>query len=142
MLVTKTLKVRVRDNHAFNLCQQARNVNYVWNFLNDLSHRSIKERNVFMSAFDLQKFTDGAGKPLGLHSHTVQEVGKEYVTRRKQFKKAKLKWRKSFGSKRSLGWVPVKTGAAKWRNGTVFFNGKHYKVWDSYGLSKFKFKSG
>ena len=138
---TKTLQVRVRDNHAFLLGQMARQVNYVWNYLNELSHRSIKERGVFMSAYDLQKYTDGAGKPLGLHSHTVQEVGKEYVTRRKQFKKAKLNWRKSGGVRRSLGWIPIKTGASKWKNGQVFHNGQYFKVWDSYGLSQVKFRS-
>ena len=85
----------------------------MWNFLNELSHRSIKERGIFMSAYDLQKYIDGAGKLLGLHSHTVQEVGKEYVTRRKQFKKSKLNWRKSGSVRRSLGCIPIKTGASK-----------------------------
>ena len=95
-----------------------------------------------MSAFDLQKYTNGAGKERGLHSHTIQEVGKEYVTRRKQFKKAKLNWRKARGVKRSLGWVPFKSGSAKWKNGTVSYNGKFFKVWDSYGLSGYPFRSG
>lgn len=94
-----------------------------------------------MSAYDLQKYTDGAGKLLGLHSHTVQEVGKEYVTRRKQFKKAKLNWRKSSGARRSLGWIPLKTGASKWKNGQVFHNGQCFKVWDSYDLSKYTFRA-
>ena len=75
----------------------------------------------------------------GLHSHTVQEVGKEYATRRKQFRKSRLAWRKSRGVRRSLGWVPFKSGAAKWKNGQVFFNGQHFKVWDSFGLSPYKF---
>ncbi|WP_250655741.1 RNA-guided endonuclease InsQ/TnpB family protein [Alkalimarinus coralli] len=141
MKKTKTLRVRVRDNHAYLLGQMARQVNYVWNFLNELSLRSVKERGVFMSAYDLQKYTDGAGKLLGLHSHTVQEIGKEYVTRRKQFKKAKLNWRKSGGVRRSLGWIPIKTGASKWKNGQVFHNGHHFKIWDSYDLSKYKFRS-
>jgi len=139
---TKTLKVRVRDNHAYALGKQAKAVNFVWNFVNDLSHRSIKERSTFMSAFDLQKYTNGSGKELGLHSQTVQEVSKEYATRRKQFKKIKLNWRSSGGARRSLGWVPFKSGAVKWKNGTVYFNGKFYKVWDSYGLSQYTLRSG
>jgi len=141
-LSTKTLKVRVRDGHIFSLNQQGKNVNFVWNFLNETSHRFIKERGKFMSAFDLQKYTDGAGKELGLHSHTVQEIGKEYVIRRKQFKKAKLKWRKSHGVKRSLGWIPFKSGALKWKNGSIYFNGQYFRVWDSYGLAHYTFKSG
>ncbi|MCQ9427527.1 transposase, partial [Pseudomonas sp. LJDD11] len=43
---------------------------------------------------------------------------------------------------RSLGWVPLKAGAAVWKNGQVVFNRQHFKVWDSYGLAGFKFRSG
>lgn len=96
---------------------------------------------MFLSAYDIQKYTNGAGKELGLHSQTVQRVAVEYVTRRKQFKKARLNWRKSGGTKRSLGWIPINTGAAKWKNGQVFFNGHYYSVWDSYGLSQYQFRT-
>lgn len=141
MKYTKTLKVRVRDKHRSLLNSMARSVNFVWNYINELSHRSIKERDVFLSAYDIQKYTQGAHKELGLHSHTVQCVGKEYVTRRKQFKKARLNWRKSGGVRRSLGWVPINTGMAKWKNGQVYYNGHYFKVWDSYDLSLYKFKT-
>jgi hypothetical protein len=123
------------------LCEWARAVNFTWNYINELSSRSIRERGKFLSAYDLQKYTDGAGKELGLHSHTIQCIGKEYVTRRKQFKKSRLNWRKSGGSKRSLGWVPVNTGMATWKNGQVFHNGHYFGVWDSFGLSEYKFRS-
>ena len=137
----KTLKVRVRDKHAPLLRQMARSVNFVWNYMNELSHRSIRERGVFLSAFDMHPYTKGAGKQLGLHSQTLQAVAAEYVTRRKQFKKARLNWRKSGGVRRSLGWIPVNSGAASWKNGQVFHNGHHFKVWDSYGLGQYKFRS-
>lgn len=138
---TKTLKVRVRDKQCNLLNSMARSVNFVWNYINELSHRSIKERGVFLSAYDIQKYTQGAHKELGLHSHTVQYVGKEYATRRKQFKKSRLNWRKSGGVRRSLGWIPINTGMAKWKNGQVYYNGHYFKVWDSYGLSNYKFKT-
>jgi putative transposase len=50
---TKTLKVRVRDKHRPLLNQMARSVNFVWNYVNELSHRSIKEQGVFLSAYDI-----------------------------------------------------------------------------------------
>lgn len=140
--VTKTLKVRVRDKHAKELRRQAAAVNFVWNYVNELSSRSIREWGVFLSAYDIQKYTDGSAREPGLHSHTVQRVGKEYVTRRNQFRKQRLAWRKTFGVRRSLGWVPVNTGAATWKHGQVYFNGQHYRVWDSYGLSQYRFRSG
>ncbi|WP_292252909.1 hypothetical protein [Marinospirillum sp.] len=43
-LHTKTLSVRVRDKQRSLLNQIARLVNFVWNYVNELSHRSIKER--------------------------------------------------------------------------------------------------
>ncbi|MDP5209852.1 transposase [Microbulbifer sp. 2205BS26-8] len=141
MQKTKTLKVRVKDKHAKQLNQMARSVNFVWNYINELSSRSIKERGQFLSAYDLHPYTKGAGKELGLHSQTLQCVASEYVIRRKQFKKARLNWRKSGGVRRSLGWVPVNTGAAKWKNGQVLHNGCFFSVWDSFGLSQYKFRS-
>src|SRR5690554_582639 len=89
---TKTLKVRVRDRHVPLLNRMARSVNFVWDFVNELSQRSIKERGVFLSAFDMYPYTKGAGKELGLHSQILQCIAGEYVARRKQFKKVRLNW--------------------------------------------------
>lgn len=142
MKQTKTLKVRVRDKYIPLLNEMARSVNFVWNYINELSDRAIRERGLFLSAYDIQKYTDGSSAELPLHSHTIQEIGKEYATRRKQFKKRKLAWRKSGGVRRSLGWIPFKSGAAKWKNGQVYHNGHSFKVWDSYDLSRYRFKAG
>ncbi|WOF81931.1 transposase (plasmid) [Pseudomonas sp. FeN3W] len=142
MKIIKTLSVRIKDKHAPALKRMASSVNFVWNYINDLSARSIRERGVFLSEFDLHPYTKGGGKLLGLHSQTLQVVAKEYVTRRKQFKKYKLNWRKSVGVKRSLGWIPFNTGAATWKNGQVYHNGQFFKVWDSYGLADYTFLAG
>lgn len=140
-MATRTLKVRVKDRHANVLREMSRSVNFVWNYINELSHRSIKERGQFLSAYDLHPYTKGAGKELRLHSQTLQCIAGEYVTRRKQFKKSRLNWRKSGGARRSLGWIPINTGQAQWKNGQVFHNGHYFKVWDSYGLSQYQFRT-
>lgn len=134
----KTIRVRVKDNHAPVLVEMARSVNTVWNYLNEISHRSISEKGKFLSFFDMHPYTVGAAKMLGLHSHTVKRVAKAYVDSRNQFKKSRLQWRKSSG-KRSLGWIPVSNGAASWKNGCIRHNGYRFKVWDSYGLGQYKF---
>jgi putative transposase len=54
---------------------------------NELSQRSIRKRGRFLSGYDVQNYTKGAGKALGLNSATLQMIGHEYATRRKQFKK-------------------------------------------------------
>lgn len=139
----KTLKVRIKDKHAPMLRKWAQSVNTVWNYINELSFRSIKERGRFLSAFDIHAYTTGASKELGLHSQCPQVIAKEYVTRRIQFKKSRLNWRVSNRNspRHSLGWVPVNTGKASWKNGQVYHNGHYFGVWDSYGLSGYKFRS-
>jgi IS605 OrfB family transposase len=142
MKSTKTLKIRVRDKHAVQLREWSRAVNFVWNYVNELSSRSIREHGRFLSAYDMHAYTVGSGKLLGLHSQTIQGITEEYVVRRKQFKKRQLRWRSSGGARRSLGWVPFKVGAATWKNGQVCFSKEYFKVWDSYGLADYKFRAG
>ena len=142
----KTLKLRIKDKHASALAAMAREVNQVWNYLNELSSRSIRERQKWLSAYDLQKYTAGFSKCEGVKvgSATVQLVCEEYATRRRQFKKARLNWRVSNpkSPKRSLGWIPFKKGGTVYRNGQVKFCGLALGLWDSYGLSRFELRAG
>ena len=145
-LATRTLKIRVKDKHAVLLQRMATQVNQVWNFCNETSSRSIRERSTWLSGFDLQKYTNGFSKCDGvlIGSKTIQQVCEEYVTRRKQFKKAKLRWRVSNpkSSRRSLGWIPFKSGALVYANGQIQFAGHRLSLWDSYGLSNYKLRAG
>jgi len=139
---TRTLRLRLKDKHAGFLREQARAVNFVWNFCNELSIKHFERQRAFMSAYDMQPYTKGAGKELGLHSQTVQAVQEEYVTRRKQFKKVKLRWRVSGGSRRSLGWIPFKASGMRYKGGQVWYAGRPLSLWDSYGLSQFELGPG
>ena len=136
----KTLKFRIKDKHSKALSSLARDVNFVWNFCNDLSFKFFQKEKKFLSGFDIQKYTNGATKEgLNLHSATVQAISSEYATRRKQFKKVKLNWRKSFGSKRTLGWVPFKASGIKYNNGQIHYLNLKLSFWDSYDFSQYKF---
>jgi putative transposase len=77
----KTLKLRIKDRHANALAAMAREVNQAWNYLNELSNRSIRERHKWLSAYDLQKYTAGFSKCEGVKvgSATVQLVCEEYA---------------------------------------------------------------
>jgi IS605 OrfB family transposase len=149
--IIKTLSVRVRDKQASVLNRMAFDVNQVWNAANadcaELSWVPIPEvgyMNLGTSAFDLMKDLKGIRKQRGMiiDSTAVQETIAVHAKARKQFKKNKLNWRCSGGSKKALGWIPFKSGAAKWVNGQVRYAGYYFKVWDSYGLSQFAFRSG
>lgn len=141
-MLTKTLKLRIKDKHAKALSSMAREVNFVWNFCNDLGFRYLQREHRFLSGYDLQKYTKGASKEMQVDSTCIQQVCEEYATRRKQFKRSKLRWRASGGSHRSLGWVPFKSGSAKWVNGQIRYAGRFFGVWDSYGLSEYALRAG
>ena len=140
----KTLKLRIKDQHCKVLNQMASEVNYVWNYVNDLCFKNLQRKQQFLSAYDIAKYTKGTSKECHLHSQTVQAVTEEFVIRRKQFKKAKLKWRVSNkkSARRSLGWIPFKKVAVKYANGYVQYGKYQFKLWDSYGLSKYQIKTG
>lgn len=140
----KTLKLRIKDKNLKVLDQLASEVNFVWNYVNDLGFKYLKRTGEFLSSYDIDKYTKGASKECSLHSQTIQAISAELVTRRKQFKKAKLKWRVSNkkSARRSLGWIPFKKVAIKYADGYVQYGKHQFKLWDSYGLSKYNVKTG
>ena len=142
----KTLRIRVKDKHASILCKMARDVNTVFNFCNETSHRAITERNHWMSGYDLQKLTAGFSKCDGVSigSATIQQVCIEYATRRRLFKKRRLNWRVSNRNspKYSLGWIPFKAGQVKYKSGQVEMAGRKFSLWDSYGLNQYELRAG
>lgn len=140
--LVKTLHLRVKDKHAKLLLAQSREVNLVWNFCNETAINILNREQRFCSGYDLDKLTSGASKELSIHSQTIQAVASEYVTRRRQFKKRRLNWRKSRGCKRSLGWVPFKKAAVKYKNGQVWYQGTPISLWEQAKLSQYELGQG
>jgi putative transposase len=140
---TKVLRLRLKDKHAKFLRELAREVNFVWNYCNELQIAMFNRERRFLSGYDFAKFTRGATKEgLRLHSQTVQAIAEEYATRRRQFRKVRLSWRKSTGSRRSLGWIPFKRAAIQTAHGQVKFAGQRLSLWDSYGLDAYAIRAG
>lgn len=144
--IVKTLKVRVKDKHAALLRTMAREVNTVFNFVNETSLRAIREKHKFMSGYDLQKYTKGFSQCEGvqINAGTVETICSEFAARRRQFKKAKLNWRVSNrkSAKYSLGWVPFRTDTVVYKSGQIRYAGHLFSLWDSYGLSGYELRSG
>ena len=142
---TRALKVRVRDKHAKLLREMAREVNLVWNYVNELSETHTRRTGKFFSGFDLDAYTKGASREFEhITADTIQCVNHEHARSRRQAKALRLRWRVSNPSSRgySLGWVPFKRGCARFLNGQIKYAGRHFKVWDSYGLSGYTFRAG
>jgi len=97
----------------------------------------------FMSGYNLQKYTDGASKEgINLHSQTIQAIASEYATRRQQFRKVRLAWRKSGGARRSLGWVPFKKTGITFAHGQIRYGKAWLSLWDSHGLKDYDLGAG
>ena len=148
----KTLKLRIKDKHAVQLNILAGSVNFVWNYVNELSFKHLQRTGKFSSAYDIATYVKGSGELLNLHSQTLQAITETHAKSRKQFKKAKLSWRTNHpkAKKISLGWIPFKKTAIKHLvtrqsgkkslKSTIQFSlakGKKLTidVWDSYNLA-------
>ena len=103
----RTLRLKVKSEAYSWLNAAAIETNQVWNFANassDKAARPFSGPGRWLSAFDLDKLTAGATECFErIGSDSIQRVNAEFATRRKQAKKTKIHWRKSFGSNRSLG---------------------------------------
>jgi len=143
-VLTLRLKVK-REGYAW-LNAAAIEVNQVWNFANATSYKAARPfsgRPRWLTGFDLDKLTAGATEFFDrIGSDTIQRVTAEFATRRKQFKKAKLRWRVSKGSKRSLGWIPFKAVQLKRKGKSLRFSGKAFRVFERELLEGVTWKSG
>ena len=124
----KTLKLRIKDKHANQLNKLAGAVNFVWNYVNDLSFKHLQRTNHFFSAYDIAAYVKGSGELLNLHSQTLQAISEVHAKSRKQFKKAAIKY------------VGIKKSGKKSLKSTIQFSlakGKKLTidVWDSYNLA-------
>jgi putative transposase len=125
---TRVMRFRLKDRHASELRQWAGEVNLVWNFCNELGEKVYQRERRFLHKFEYAAYTKGAGQAgLHLHSQTIQAVSEEFATRRQQFGKVRLQWRKSKGVRRSLGWIPLKASALAYCGGQLWVSGMHYR---------------
>ncbi|MBC9968983.1 transposase [Ralstonia insidiosa] len=139
----RVLRIRIKDKHRAALCCMAREVNFVWNYCNELSCKIFERERRFASGTEIQRYLNGASKEgLGIGSAVFQQIAEEYATRRRQHRKVRLAWRKSGGARRSLGWIPFKARSLGWRSGQIVFQGLHLGVWDSYGLAGYELGAG
>lgn len=121
-----TFKYRVKDKHAARLGQQARAINWVWNFCNETQQKAVRSGREWLTGHDLWKLVAGATREgLDLHSHSAMRVCQQYDKSRSQQRKPWLRWR----GRKSLGWVPFNTGHVKLQGGGFVFRGERYDVW-------------
>src|SRR5271156_1063385 len=57
-------------------------------------------------------------------------------------RKLRLRYRKSFGSNRALGWIPLKAVQLKRKGTSLRFSGKAFRVFEKERLEGVKWKCG
>ncbi|HEY2682477.1 MAG TPA: transposase, partial [Steroidobacteraceae bacterium] len=142
----RTLRLKVKPESYSWLNGAAIEVNQVWNYANEVSARAARPfvgTPKYLSAYDLDKLTAGASEYFDhIGSATIQRINAEFATRRRQFKKIALRWRKSRGTRRSLGWIPFKVEQIKRHGKSLRFCGKAIRVFEQASLEGKPWKSG
>jgi hypothetical protein len=63
MKQTRTLHLRIKDKkHQKVLSQMARDVNFIWNYCNELTYRMWQEKKLWPSGYDIQKYLKGSSE--------------------------------------------------------------------------------
>ena len=143
---TRTLRLKVKSEAYGWLNAAAVEVNQVWNYANATSYKAARPFSgpaKWLSAYDLDKLTAGATECFErIGSQTIQRVNAEFATRRRKFKKSKLRWRVSRGSRRALGWIPFKASQLKRKGKSLRLSGKAFRVFERDRLEGVQWKSG
>src|SRR5579862_780812 len=141
----RTLRLKVKREAYAWLNAAAIEVNAVWNYANEVSFKAARPfagPSRWLTGFDLNNLSAGACECFErIGAATIQRVNAEYARRRRQFKKVKLRWRKSHGSHRSLGWIPFKTEQLKRKGKCLRFSGKAIRVFEQALLEGVRFRS-
>ena len=144
--VTRTLRLKVKENSYAWLNAAATEVNQVWNWGAEVSAKAGRPCTgdaKWLTGFDLNNLSSGASPYFHkIGADTIQRVNGEYALKRKAAGRLRLRWRKSRGSARALGWVPFKAQSLKRKGRALRFRGKHFRVFEWQRLEGVTWKQG
>ena len=142
----RTWRLKVRAEAYAWLNAAAIEVNHVWNYCNETSARAARPfagRRKYLTGFDLCNLTSGATEHFErIGADTIQRICIEYAAKRSQARKAKLRWRVSRGSRRSLGWIPFKAANLRRSGQYLRFCGKTIRVFERERLAGARWRDG
>jgi putative transposase len=144
--MTSTIRLKVKTESYPWLNAAAREVNTTWNWANETSRiaatRTDRLRK-WLSGYDLNKLSAGASECFErINADTIQCIGIELATKRRQAKKLRLRWRISGGARKSLGWVPFKAKNLKRHGNALRYAGKTFRVFEIGRLDGVKWRQG
>lgn len=135
----KTVRVKVKREAYPWLEAASVEVNQVWNWAAEYCRSRIRNGLRGPSPFDLINQTKGCSAMFPrINIDVIQKVVQRYATQRRITGRQKLRWRVSGGSRRSLGWVPVRSTALKRKGNAFRFCGKTFRVFENDRLQSWK----
>ncbi len=141
----KVIQVKVSSGRTW-LNAAAREVNQVWNWANEVSYKAIRPFSGsphYLGRFELGRLSVGAYKEFEfIGSGTIEDICHQFAVKRKAARSPKLRWRSSFGGKKSLGWIPFKGAEIQFKDGHIVFHRRCFRVFDSYGLDQYELRAG
>lgn len=142
----KTLRLKVKKSSYSWLNLAAAEVNVVWNWAAETREKAIKtyaSKPVWLTGVDLCALSSGASKLFSnISADTIQRVNFEYYRKCKSTKKIKLSWRKTGGSRRSLGWVPFKAANLRLKAGCLRLGKKSIRIFEMGKISGVSWRDG
>jgi IS605 OrfB family transposase len=143
---TKAIRLKVKPECTAWLNAAAKEVNFVWNWANETSEKAIRRysgKPIWLSKYDLNKLSSGSSKFFNkIGADVINCVNFEFALKRSKAKKARLNWRRSGGSKKSLGWVPFKGKTLRNEGNGLRFLGKTFRVFESERLVGMRWRDG
>src|SRR5271170_7233347 len=120
-----TYKYKLAYGYAKNrLRKHAISLNQVWNFCVETQreceskYRAGAPKRRWPTHFDLQKLTSGTSRELNTHAGAITEICRVFSESRDKNKRAP-RFRKSFGPKRNLGWIPFRSSDRQIKNNEI-----------------------
>jgi putative transposase len=144
--LTRTLRLKVKSESYQWLNIAAMEVNTVWNWSAEVSEKAARPctgRAKWLTGFDLCALSCGASEYFQkVGAATIQRLCCEYALKRSTARRIRLRWRRSRGPRRSLGWIPFKAASLKRKGNAVRFCGKTFRVFESERLEETRWKQG
>ena len=133
-----TWRLKVHPDAYSWLNQAAIETNLVWNYCAETAEKALCRfagKGRWLTGLDLCNLTAGSSDFLKhIGSDTVQRICTEYAQKRNQTKKVRLRWRRSFGSRRSLGWIPFRAASLRRHGKYLRFCGKTIRFFEAARL--------
>lgn len=144
---TLTLRLKIKRDSIAWLIAAAREVNFVWNWCNatsiDASDRHRRSNPKFLSGFELCALSAGAAQYFDhIDANVIQRICAQYVVKRRAAKRLRLRWRASYGSKRSLGWIPFKAANVRRTKSGIRICGKSIRLFCATRLADTRLHDG